>query len=74
MIKREDLTRLRTQSDIKIAKANLRYSSVIQERVISESFRKFGEFFITSVKMAALQAGTGMLTAALIRLLKSRSG
>lgn len=73
MNKYSDLTRLRSESDIKLAKAYLRHAVMVHEREISDCFRNFSELLVTTVKMAVLQAGTRMITAALIRLLQSRS-
>jgi hypothetical protein len=73
MYKRIDFTRLRTDSDIKLAKANLRHSALLEENLIEESFRNFRVYFINSLKIAAVQTGTSILTASLIRLIQSRS-
>ncbi len=68
-----NLSGLRTESDIKLAKANLRHSALLQERVITDSFRNFGEYFVNSVKIAAMQAGTSIITTALARIIHSLS-
>ncbi len=73
MRKHLDFTRLRTESDIKLAKANLRHDALMQENIIEQSFKNFGVYFINSLKIAAVQTGTSILTASLVRLIQSRS-
>lgn len=68
-----DLAKLRTEGDIKLAKANLRHSALIQERVIADSFHNLGQYFVNSLRMAAIQTGTSILTAALVRIIRPRS-
>ncbi|MEX0982668.1 MAG: hypothetical protein WDZ47_11335 [Bacteroidales bacterium] len=73
MKKHLDFTRLRTESDIKLAKANLRHDALMQENIIEQSFKNFSVYFINSLKIAAVQTGTSILTASLVRLIQSRS-
>lgn len=67
-----DFTKYRTESDIKLAKTTLRHKATLQEKVIAGTFRNFGEYLTNSLKFAAIQVGTSVLTAALVRLIKSR--
>ena len=73
MVKYTDFTKFRTESDIKLAKANLRHDALMQENLIEQSFKNFGVYFINSLKIAAIQTGTSILTASLVRLIHSRS-
>ncbi len=73
MKKQFDFTRLRTESDIRLARANLRNDALLHENLIKESFRNFRVYFMNSLKIAAVQTGTSILTASLVRLIQSRS-
>jgi hypothetical protein len=73
MSKHVDFSRLRTESDIRLARASLRHTALLQENLIEESFRNFREYFMNSLRIAAVQAGTSILTASLVRLIQSRS-
>ena len=72
MEKYTDFTKFRTTSDIKLAKITLRHKAELQERIIADSFQNFGEYFLNSLKIAAIQTGTSILTSALVRLIQSR--
>lgn len=73
MEKYTDFTRLRTESDIKLAKITLKHETVMQERVIGDTFRNLRSSFFNTLKLAAIQTGTSILTAALIRAIQSRT-
>jgi hypothetical protein len=73
MEKYTDFTKLRTESDIKLAKVTLKHRATMQEQVISDTFRNFGEYLTNSLRIAAIQVGTSVFTAALIRLIRLRS-
>lgn len=73
MNKYTDFTQLRSESDIKLAKANLRHAAIMQESQITEYFRNFRVYFVNSLKIVAVQTGTSILTSALTRLIYSRS-
>lgn len=73
MEKYTDFTKFRTESDIKLAKVTLKHKAVMQEQVISDTFRNFGEYLTNSLKIAAIQIGSSILTAALVRLIRLRS-
>lgn len=64
---------LRTENDIKLAKISLRHKVDLQERIIGDTFHNFGEYFMNSLKITVIQTGTTILTAALVRLIQSRS-
>ncbi len=68
-----DYTKFRTEGDIKLAKVTLKHRAVMQEQVISDTFQNFGEYLANSLKIAAIQVGSSILTAALVRLIRSRS-
>ncbi|MDT8393222.1 MAG: hypothetical protein RQ761_05235 [Bacteroidales bacterium] len=73
MEKYTDFTKLRTDKDIKLAKLSLRHKVVLQERMIGDTFQNFGEYFVNSLKLTVVQIGTSILTATLIRLIRSNS-
>ena len=73
MEKYTDFTKFRTESDIRLAKVTLKHRATKQEQVISDAFRNFWEYLTNSLKIAAIQVGTSVLTAALIRLIRLRS-
>ena len=68
-----DFTKLRTESDIKLAKLSLRHKIDMQEKSIGGAVRNFGEYFMNSLKITVFQTGTTILTAALVRLIQSRT-
>jgi hypothetical protein len=73
MEKYTDFTKFRTENDIKLAKLSLRHKVVLQEKTIAGAFQNFGEYFMNSLKLAVVQTGTSILSAALIRVIQSRS-
>ena len=73
MEKYTDFTKFRTESDIKLAKVTLKHKAVLQEQVIKDTFRNFGEYLTNSLRLAAMHVGTSILTAALARLVRLRS-
>jgi hypothetical protein len=73
MEKYTDFSKFRTESDIKLAKVTLKHKAELQELVIKDTFRNFGEYMTNSLKLAAIQVGTTILTTALVRLIQSRS-
>ena len=73
MEKYTDFTKFRTESDIKLAKVTLKHKAVLQEQVIKDTFRNFGEYLTNSLRLAAIQVGTSILTAAIVRLVRLRS-
>jgi len=68
-----DFTKIKTESDIKLAKISLNHKVALQERIIADTFGNFGGYFMNSMKLTIIRTGTSILTTALIRLIKSRS-
>jgi len=72
MNRKPDFSQLRTESDIKLARANIRHEVLLRENLIRGDFHNFTEYFMNALKIVAVQTGTSILTATLVRLIQSR--
>ena len=61
-----DYNKLRTEKDIKIAKEKLKYSILLQERILSKSFQDLRTNFITNLKKSFLNLGIKIVTGIII--------
>ena len=68
-----DYKNLRTEKDIKIAKERLKYYILMQEDIISNSYRNLRTDFIINLRKSFLNLGMRILTGFLINQIKLRT-